>query len=229
MSYISPKIPWLLRKSFPSYLWRSYTKEKILYLTFDDGPIPEITERVLDILKDFNAKATFFCIGDNVDKYPAILKRILTEKHAVGNHTYNHVKGWKCSNEAYLSNVLEAEVLLESFIRDFKKDLPNRSKEMDMKLFRPPYGQITPTQARMLQKLGYTIVMWDVVAIDWKSEISQDKVVDNVLKNAKEGSVVIFHDSVKASKNMLYALPKVLTYYHDRGFTFRAISPRTLA
>ena len=219
MGFVFPKTPWLLKKAFSSYVWNLDEDEKVLYLTFDDGPTPLITEKALRILEEFDAKATFFCIGDNVRKYPDEFQRVIDAGHSIGNHTYNHLKGWKTDNDVYIENTLEAETVIQRF------PIPNQ----EPKLFRPPYGKIGPLQGKALQKLGYTIVMWDVVSYDWEAEINPETCLDNVLSNTNKGSIIVFHDSVKASENMLYALPKTLEYYKERGFEFKAITADTLA
>ncbi len=174
----------------------------MLYLTFDDGPIPEVTPKVLDILADFQAKATFFCIGNNVENHPQLYQRIQDEGHAVGNHTYDHLKGWMHPTNDYIENTQKAASLIES------------------KLFRPPYGRIKPAQTKALKALGYTLVMWDVLSYDWDAQIQKEQVLKNCLKSTKKGSILVFHDSQKASKNMLYALPKVLAHFSKKGYRF---------
>lgn len=201
-----PKTPQLVKLLFQSYVWDIKTKDKTLFLTFDDGPTPNVTEWVLDKLLEYNAKATFFCIGKNVQEHPEIYKRIISEGHSVGNHTQNHIKGWNTSVNAYLNNIKKA------------------SHFIDSKLFRPPYGEITIPKAKALKKLGYKIIMWDVVAIDWDHKISIKKVASNVLKNANSGSIIVFHDSLKAEKNMKHALLETLIKFSEKGFEFRNIT-----
>ena len=196
------KSPSVLKTIFPKYVWNIKTHEKVLYLTFDDGPTPKITEQVLDILDQYNAKATFFCIGKNVQEYPSIFKRLLQEGHTIGNHSFNHLKGWKSKNSIYLQDIRKAEEIIDS------------------KLFRPPYGRIKPSQARHLQTLGYQIVLWDVLSYDWDHTVSKEKVLQTITKNSQPGSIIVFHDSVKAEENMRYALPKVLEYFSEKGFRF---------
>ena len=197
---------------FPNYVWDIQTNTKDLYLTFDDGPTPEITNWTLGLLKDYNAKATFFCIGANIEKHPDIFQNIIKDGHAIGNHTQNHVKGWKTKTKTYIAEVLEAEKQIE--LQQFKSSL----------LFRPPYGQIKPKQGKKLMALDYKIIMWDVLSFDWQKEISEDDCLNNVISKSKEGSIIVFHDSVKASKNMMYALPKVLEYFSKAGFQFKSLS-----
>ena len=216
LNFLSPKTPWLAKKAFPSYVWELPSKEKVIYLTSDDGPTPVITEKVLEILATYKAKATFFCIGKNIDENPTIYKELLDNGHAIGNHTYNHLKGWKATTKEYLENTLKTEHTIQQISK-----LTNQQK-----LFRPPYGRIKPSQGKALQKLGYKIIMWDVLAIDWNSSISKEQVLENIVSNTVDGSIVVMHDSMKASKNMLYALPKVLDYFSEKGFVFKKIDLR---
>jgi len=201
------KTPKIIQNIFSNYTWKIATNKKEIYLTFDDGPIPEITPWVLNTLSKFNAKVTFFCVGDNVQKHPRIFKQILDQKHAVGNHTFNHLEGWKTNTEAYLNNIEKTEELIQN-----------------SKIFRPPYGKIKPKQAKFLINKGYQIIMWDVLSADYNQTISQKKCYQNVIKNAANGSIIVFHDSEKAFKNLEYTLPKVLAYFTEKGFVFKALS-----
>jgi len=185
-------------------MWHVPTSEKVLFLTFDDGPIPEATPWVLDILHAYGAKATFFCVGDNVRKYPDIFQRILAEGHAVGNHTFNHLKGWGTETSDYLENVERCAEMVSS------------------PLFRPPYGKLKPSQTRLL-KSQYRIVMWDVLSGDFDPKISPEKCLQNVLENVQPGSIVLFHDSVKAETRMRFALPKVLEKLKSEGWRFEKV------
>ncbi|WP_340075250.1 polysaccharide deacetylase family protein [Leptobacterium sp. I13] len=189
----------------PGYTWDIPSINKTLFITFDDGPTPGVTDWVLEELQKYNAKATFFCIGKNVTKHPELYHRIIHEGHAVGNHTHGHIKGWKTS------------------VSDYIEDIEKASEIIDSKLFRPPYGEITIPKGRQLKKLGYKIIMWDVLAIDWKPQISPEKSVSNVIKNARNGSIIVFHDSIKASRNMKHALSETLAYFHNSGYTFKSI------
>lgn len=197
---------------FPNYVWDIPTHTKDLYLTFDDGPTPEITDWTLDTLKQYNAKATFFCIGDNIENHPDIFQKIISEGHTIGNHTQHHVKGWKTKTKIYINEVLETEKQIQTY----------QSKPSH--LFRPPYGQIKPKQGKQLIDLGYKIIMWDVLSFDWQKEISEEDCLNNVISKSKEGSIIVFHDSIKASKNMMYVLPKVLEYFSEAGYKFKALS-----
>lgn len=223
MRLIPSKTPWLLKKIFPNYVWEfssSKKNDKILYLTFDDGPTPKITQWTLDILKQYNAKATFFCIGNNVKKHPEIFNSILTEGHTIGNHTNTHVEGWKTETKVYLEDFEKAETIINSQF----KNQNLKFKTQNLKLFRPPFGKLKNSQGKALIKLGYKIIMWTVVTFDWEQYITPEKCLNSVIKNASNGSIIVFHDSVKASKNMRYALPKVLDYYNKKGFRFEAIT-----
>lgn len=197
--------PWLLRKFFPSFLtWEIPNVSNEIYLTFDDGPHPVATPFVLDQLKQHHAKATFFCIGKNVKEYPDLYRRILDEGHCVGNHTYNHLNGQKSSDKAYLDNVIAAKKIIDS------------------DLFRPPYGAITSFQARQLRGI-YKIIMWNVLSADFDTNVTKEKCLDNVVKHAKPGSVIVFHDSEKAFPNLEYALPKTLGFLAVKGLKMNGI------
>lgn len=202
------KTPSWLKKLYNRGLWQLPGNRKVIYLSFDDGPNPAITSFVLDELSKFNAKATFFCIGNNVAKYPQLYQRILDEGHAVGNHTYDHLNGWKTNKKDYLDNILKAK------------------KYIDADLFRPPYGRISRAQANTLKsaEVQFHTVMWSVLSGDFDNRISPEKCYDNVLKNASNGSIVVFHDSEKAKTRMQYALPLVLQYFYEQGFVFEKIS-----
>ncbi len=213
------KTPWWLKKIYPSFIWNIPSKEKILYLTFDDGPHETATPFVLDELKKYNAKATFFCIGKNVLTYPEVYKRLIDEGHKVGNHTHNHLNGKKTSDKIYIENIFEA------------------AKYIDSNLFRPPYGRITKFQANILQKENnelksqnqkFKIIMWDVLSGDFDIKLSSEKCLQNVLLHAEAGSVILFHDSTKAWEKMSFALPKVLEHFREKGFIFKIIDDSLL-
>ncbi len=212
MQIIPAKTPGFVKTLFPNFVWNIITDRKELYLTFDDGPTPEITEWVLQILNDFNAKATFFCIGNNIEKHPEVFQHIITEGHTIGNHTYNHLKGWKHKAKVYVRDVLKTEKI----IRNFTTDTSNN-------LFRPPYGKFKNKQSKKLLELGYKIILWDVLSYDWDKSVSEEICFKNVTSAAKEGSIVVFHDSIKASRNLKYVLPKVLEYYTEKGYVFKGL------
>lgn len=219
MSLIPVKVPLVVKKMFPNYVWDIPTQEKTLYLTFDDGPTPEITPWTLKQLAKYQAKATFFCIGDNIEKHPEIFNAIVNDGHAIGNHTFNHLKGWKTKTAAYIENVAKGQNSINHLLKQHKASTPKTQN-----LFRPPYGRIKFSQGKKLLALGYKIIMWDVISFDWDNEISEEKCLDHVLSNTESGSIIVFHDSIKAAKNMQYALPKVLEYYTKQGFSFKALS-----
>ena len=202
-----------LKLLFPNYIWSIANTSKKVFLTFDDGPIPNVTEWVLDILKQENIKATFFCIGDNIRKHPEIFIRILAEGHSIGNHTSNHLNGWNTKTETYYKNAM----LWETIATEANHSLP------EQKLFRPPYGKIKNKQAKMLQKKGYEIIMWDVISYDFDPKITKEKCLENVLKNTTKGSVIVFHDSLKAKSNLEFALPKTIAALKLKGFQFDRI------
>lgn len=214
------KSPLLLKWYYPSLLWNKSRTEKVIYLTFDDGPIPNVTDFVLKTLKVFNAKATFFCIGDNIVKHPEVFERVKNDGHAIGNHTFNHLKGWKTDNATYLQNTLKCQELTHT------------------NLFRPPYGRIKKSQVRSLESLVWSpesnfklstansqlqIVMWDVLSGDFDTKLSPEKCYQNVIKHTENGSIIVFHDSLKAFDRLSYTLPKVLAYFTDKGFTFSTL------
>ncbi len=200
-----------IKKIFNNLVWDKPNSENKIYLTFDDGPIPDVTEWVLDVLKSENIKATFFCIGDNIKKYPEFYKRILKEGHQTGNHTFNHLNGWKTETSHYVDNfkLCETERLKLNTEHSF--------------LFRPPYGKIKASQSKAIRQLGYKIIMWDVLSYDFDSTISVEKCLENVISNTEQGSIIVFHDSLKAEKNLKYALPKAIQILKNKGFVFDVI------
>jgi peptidoglycan/xylan/chitin deacetylase (PgdA/CDA1 family) len=201
------RTPWWVKKIYSGLVWQMPVKEKVLYLSFDDGPHPEITPFVLDELKRYNARATFFCIGKNVKEYPQIYRRVLMEGHRVGNHTQNHLNGWKVDDKRYLEDIRDAARLIDS------------------NLFRPPYGRIGAFQSRLLRgaPLNYTIVMWEVLSGDFDRELNAAACARNVIRHARPGSIVVFHDSEKAFDRMKEALPRVLEHFSGLGYRFEAI------
>ena len=198
------KTPKFIQSLFPNFFWKIPTNEKIVYLTFDDGPIPEVTPWVLEQLKAYGAKATFFCVGDNVRKHPDVFQEVLKQGHAVGNHTYNHKNGWGTDNIEYFHNIRNCARLVKS------------------NLFRPPYGRLMPKQAQFLQR-HYKIIMWDVLSGDFDIDISKDQCLNNVISKSKQGSIIVFHDSIKAFGTLQYVLPKVLEHFNAKGYQFRAL------
>jgi peptidoglycan-N-acetylglucosamine deacetylase len=203
----------IIKRLFKGYIWDLPSVDKVAYLTFDDGPTPEVTDFVLDILEEHNIKSTFFCIGNNIEKHPDIFKRVINAGHTVANHTYNHLNGWKTGIEAYMDNVAICE---ESLLSQHKRFAAN-------KLFRPPYGRIKASQAHALRDKGYRIIMWDVLSADFDQTITPVQCLKNVVQNVKPGSIIIFHDSLKASVNMQYALPRAIEILKEKGYRFEPI------
>jgi len=201
------KTPFWLKMLYPGCLWNYPASDgKKIYLTFDDGPHAAATPFVLDELKKYNAKASFFCIGKNVIAETAIYKRILTEGHCVGNHSFNHLNGWKTDNKVYIENIEKAR------------------QQIDSDLFRPPYGRATAFQIRNLkEKLNYKIVMWDVLSGDFDPSVNGQVAAERVIRKSKSGSIVVFHDSAKAYQVLQVALPVILAYFSGQGFSFETI------
>lgn len=198
------QLPVWIRFFLKGVTWRKDPKKKILYLTFDDGPIPGVTPWVLDILDLYKVKATFFCVGENVEKYPEIYKDILKRGHRTGNHTYNHKRGFLNDTKAYISNIDKAAGFIES------------------DLFRPPHGDLRISQLKILRK-KYEIVQWDVISRDYNRDLPKEKVLEIVLKYTRNGSIIVFHDSLKAEENMKYAMPKALELLIGKGFSFEVL------
>ncbi|MDQ8054112.1 MAG: polysaccharide deacetylase family protein [Pedobacter sp.] len=212
------KSPRLLKWFYPSLLWNKSRKEKIVYLTFDDGPIPNVTDFVLNTLKSHGALATFFCIGDNIQKFPEIFERLKQEGHQIGNHTYHHLKGWATDDETYIADFLQCQLLTQTH------------------LFRPPYGRIKKSQIRKLKAeslkpttpdhseryalSALQIVMWDVLSGDFDQNLSPERCYQNVIDHVENGSIIVFHDSLKAFDRLAYALPRTLKYLAEKGYRF---------
>jgi len=213
----TPKVASLL---FSEALWKINTSEKKIYLTFDDGPITEVTTWVLAELEKYQAHATFFCIGKNVAANPEIFQQILAKGHSIGNHTYDHLNGWQTDNESYLENIGKCDLELTV---DSSKLTNSQLPTPNSQLFRPPYGKLTLSQYNVIKK-RYKLVMWDVLSFDFDLKISKEEVLKNVLENAENGSIVLFHDSLRAKEKVQYALPKVLEYFSEKGFTFERLS-----
>ncbi|WP_345950404.1 polysaccharide deacetylase family protein [Mucilaginibacter sp. PAMB04274] len=201
------KTPWLLKKLYPKLVWNQNRTEPVLYLTFDDGPIPIVTPFVLRTLKHYHAKATFFCIGDNVQKHPDIFKQLQADGHAIGNHTFNHLKGWKTEDAVYTQNFLQADELLHS------------------SLFRPPYGRIKRSQIKQLKALrpDLQIIMWDVLSGDFDMTLKPHDCLKGVLKHTGNGAIIVFHDSLKAFNRLEYVLPRALAEWSKAGYRFETL------
>ena len=198
------KTPSLVKRMYTDYIWDVRTKEQTLYLTFDDGPTEGVTQQLLDLLDQFDAKGTFFCIGKQIKKHPALFQELIARNHSIGNHTFGHVNGWKVKNEAYIDDVNGCGQLMET------------------SFFRPPYGKIKRSQAKAVG-MQYQIVMWDVLSWDFKKDVGAEQAAQNVIKNAGPGSIVVFHDSVKAGSTMLKALPIVLEHFKGEGYKFEVL------
>lgn len=208
-------VPGIVKWIFKKRIWEGPANQKVVYLTFDDGPIPEVTPWVLEQLKEFDARATFFCIGDNVQKHPEIFRQIVAEGHSFGNHTFNHLNGWKTTTPEYVLNSLKAHHIL-------KKNLPE-TIPVKNPLFRPPYGRLKGSQEKELQKRDFKVIMWSILSMDYDKNISREKCLRNVIDHAKPGSIVVFHDSLKAQPHLTYALPNVLKYFSQKGYSFKAL------
>ena len=206
------KVPWIVKQIFNDLVWKIPTKEKILYLTFDDGPHPTATPFVLEELKKYNARATFFCLGKNVAAHPHIYASIMQAGHTVGNHTFNHLNGWKVKDKQFFQDVIEAK------------------KYIDPSLFRPPYGKITPFQAKHLKEspLSFDIIMWDVLSKDYDVTLTARDCSFNVVRHAQPGSIVVFHDSEKAWPRMQGALTETLKYFAENGWTFAELAEKNV-
>lgn len=200
----------LIQRFFPHFTWEIKTEAKVIYLTFDDGPIPEVTPWVLVELAKYDAKATFFCVGDNIRKYPQVFEQIKSEGHIIGNHTFNHLNGWKIENKTYLENI----ALCEKYLLD--------NQYNSRKLFRPPYGKITSYQSKVL-RADYQIIMWNVLAGDFDIKLEEKICLKKTIQYTKAGSIVVFHDSQKAKKNLYYTLPRYLEYFSNEGFKFESL------
>lgn len=196
---------------FPKYTWNRPNNQKLIYLTFDDGPIPEVTEWVLKVLEKYNIKATFFCIGDNIRKHPNVFKQIVKAKHQIGNHTFNHLNGWKNDNMKYEENILLTHKEIEKYT-----SLPKL-------LFRPPYGKIKQKQGKELLNRGVEIIMWSHISKDYDTSITPEECYQRAISDIKSGSIIVFHDSLKAENNLTYALPKTIEYLLDKGFSFATL------
>jgi peptidoglycan-N-acetylglucosamine deacetylase len=201
------KTPWWLKKMYPACIWHMTAKEKIIYLTFDDGPHPVASNFVLEQLKKYSAKATFFCIGKNVEAYPEVYLQMIEDGHQAGNHTFNHLNGWKTPDKLYMQNIADAKKIIDS------------------KLFRPPYGRITKFQLKLLSSINFQLsaIMWTVLSGDFDRNLSKEGCLKNVLNNTGNGSIVVFHDSEKAYEKLQYTLPRVLEHFSNKGYRFEKL------
>jgi len=203
------KTPQFIQTLFPNFVWKIPGGEDEIYLTFDDGPVPEVTPWVLDLLRRYDAKATFFCVGDNIRKHPGVFDAVVADGHSIGNHSFHHLNGWSTENIRYFHDVRRG------------------ARAARTELFRPPYGRLTRKQALFLQR-HYNIIMWDVLSADFDGQLSGEQCFQNVVANTQPGSIIVFHDSLKAEAQLKYTLPRVLDHFGSRGFRFRAITRESL-
>jgi peptidoglycan/xylan/chitin deacetylase (PgdA/CDA1 family) len=199
--------PLLLKWYYPQLIWNKTRDHKVIYLTFDDGPIPDVTDFVLKTLNSYSAKATFFCIGDNILKHPHIFKDIKCNNHSIGNHTFNHLKGWETPDDVYLNNFQQCQSLTGT------------------SLFRPPYGRIKKSQIKDIKTCypGMDIIMWDTLSGDFDISLSPESCLKNVIQYARNGSIIVFHDSLKAADRLFFVLPKVLEHFSKLGYQFQSL------
>ena len=202
-------MPSWLPKLFKNYTWKINTTEPIIYLTFDDGPDPKPTRFVLDTLLQYHAKATFFCVGENIQKHRKIAQEIINQGHVLANHTMNHLKGWQTSHDDYVKNTNKCQETLEEYSTS--------------SLFRPPYGRITKRQTKSLKESGYEIIMWDLISYDYDDKIDINQALKQLIRNSKPGSIVVFHDSSKAWKQLKQMLPKYMHALNNQGYSFESI------
>lgn len=202
------KKPSWVRPFYGDCTWEVDSPEKVMYLTFDDGPDPEETPFVMETLRQHNAKATFFCIGQNVESHPGLFEDVRKGQHAVGNHSYSHLDGWKTSNNKYYEDIIAAAGLISS------------------NLFRPPYGHITWRQSTYLKNHPAKLktILWNVLSADFDANTSKEKCLCNVIDHAGPGAIVLFHDAAVASRNLRYVLPRVLEHFGEQGYSFKALS-----
>lgn len=195
------KAPILLQWLYPTLTWHRSRSEKCLYLTFDDGPIPDVTPNIIKILEGYGVKATFFCVGENIKKHPDLFNSLVERGHRIGNHTYHHLNGWKTDTETYLDNISRCQQLINT------------------DLFRPPYGRGSRAQYALLRQ-QYEIIMWDVLSGDFDVKLSPQDCLANVIRHARNGSIIVFHDNVKAIPRVTYALPRAIEHWLAQGYTF---------
>jgi len=198
------QLPAFLRCAYRGVTWRKSSQEKIIYLTFDDGPIPEVTPWVLDVLDKYQIKATFFCVGENAVKHPEVYREVLKRGHRTGNHTYNHIRGFFTSTKTYLENIEKASECINST------------------LFRPPHGEMRLSQLMEIRK-NFEVIQWDVISRDYDKDLSEQKVLNGVKKYVRNGSIIVFHDSLKAQRNMRYAMPRAVEWLLQEGYQFRTL------
>jgi peptidoglycan/xylan/chitin deacetylase (PgdA/CDA1 family) len=207
---IPAKTPKLISRAFKGFVWDIPNPNNEIFLTFDDGPIPDITPWILDLLKALKIKATFFCVGENITKHKSIFERLINEGHSVGNHTYNHLNGWHIDLSAYSENILKTQSLLDSYGIKFK-------------LFSPPYGKLKPNQSKFLSEHQYKVIMWDVLSKDYLKTINSTQVKQNILSNVSSGSIIVCHDNIKSIKNLKLILKDTIIELLDRGYVLKAL------
>ena len=205
------RTPVLLPLLYPSLVWHKDREQKSIFLTFDDGPVPEVTAFALRSLATYKALATFFCVGENIARYPDIFKKIISGGHSIGNHTHNHLNGWKTQDDTYLANVNQCFQAIKE-----------HTAQPTPKFFRPPYGRITRKQINEVRG-QYNIIMWDVLSGDFDQNLAKEKCLANTIKHTRKGSIVIFHDSYKAYRNLQYVLPRYLDHFATKGYLFKAL------
>lgn len=204
------RIPLWFQRLFPGYIWQLPNQEKVIYLTFDDGPIPGVTEWVIDVLDQFDVKASFFVVGENVNKHPQVFKKLIDHGHLIGNHTFHHVRGWRTSTQEYIK---EVERCNQSII-DNGGEITG--------YFRPPHGRIKPGQAKELRN-QYKLLMWSVLTVDYDRNLNEKTCLSNSIKATSSGSIVVFHDSIKAEKNLRYVLPRYIEHFLKEGYSFQRL------
>ncbi len=206
---IPSKTPRFISSYFGKYVWEIPNDDNEIFLTFDDGPIPEVTPWILDLLKKFNIKATFFCVGENIIKHSKIFERLIAEGHQVGNHTYNHLSGWKTDTDNYIDNIKKTDAVLNQY-------------GVSTALFRPPYGKLKPHQSKAVRNTGKNIIMWSVLTKDYDPGLKSDTVYNNFLK-ASAGSIIVCHDNIKAFDHIKNALPKAIQALLRKGYVFKTL------
>ncbi len=212
LEWIKP--PKIIKRIFSNYCWDIPSKDNSVYLTFDDGPIPEVTPWVLAELKKYEAKATFFCIGDNIRKHSDIFRQVIEAGHSVGNHTFHHLNGWNNTIRKYVEDAEQCQKII---------NINCKPNVVNDKLFRPPYGKIRPRQSVLLRKKGYKIIMWSILSADYDVTLSKEQCLENVIRNIQPGSIIVFHDSLKAFPRLEYALPRTLEFLKEKGFSFKKL------
>lgn len=209
------QFPTWLQHLYRGVIWRMQESSKVIYLTFDDSCIPEVTPEILALLRERGAKATFFCVGDNIRKHPALCQQIATEGHSIGNHTYHHVAGFRCSTDAYLQEAERTDELIDHIMKEC-------GRERRVRLFRPPYGRMRLSQRRAIGRT-HTIVLWDILTHDYNKKYTPEQILHAIENYSRPGSVVVFHDSLKSKDNVLQVLPKALEWWHDKGYEIKAL------